>query len=67
MPKTNEVIKLGEVDMPPKRKAKVLTRKGLMNQVRNMKRAQGTENEWGPEALSRLKAKAESIGITLEA
>ena len=66
MSKTKEVIKLGEIDMTPK-KSKPLTRKGLMNQVRNMKKAQGTENEWGYEALERLKAKAEALGITLEA
>ena len=66
MSKTKEVIKLGDIDMTPK-KSKPLTRKGLMNQDRNMKKAQGTENEWGYEALERLKAKAESLGITLEA
>tara|TARA_R100001015_G_C4518879_1_gene88431 strand:- start:198 stop:407 length:210 start_codon:yes stop_codon:yes gene_type:complete len=65
--KATEVITIEEVDITtPKRKTKKVTRKGILDQVRCMKRANGTENEWGPEARSRLAAKAASIGITLK-
>ena len=52
--------------MPTPKKAKKVTRKGILNQVRNLKRAEGTENEWGGEARAKLKAKAATIGIEVQ-
>tara|TARA_R100000742_G_C4206110_1_gene33802 strand:+ start:161 stop:373 length:213 start_codon:yes stop_codon:yes gene_type:complete len=61
-----EVLKVAEVDMPTPKKTKKVTRKGILNQVRNMKRAEGTENEWGGHARAKLKAKAATIGIDVQ-
>ena len=61
-----EVLKVDEGEMPTPKKAKKVTRKGILNQVRNLKRAEGTENEWGGEARAKLKAKAATIGIEVQ-
>lgn len=65
MAEETTIIEMTPLPTRPPREKKAPTKKGVLNKVRNCRKAEGRDNEWGPEAKARLVAEAAEFGITL--
>jgi len=60
-----QTVDFAEIETPKAATKPPMTMQMVKEQMAQLKRAQGTRHQWGPKAVSRLKAKAQAAGIQI--
>ena len=65
MAEETTIIDMTPLPTRPPREKQAPTKKGVLLQISNCRKAEGRDNQWGQEAKERLAAQAAQFGITL--